>query len=455
MILLLPHFRVLMSASSSSAGESSARVELLYSGNTAAASTLSNAVGGWDGTGSADGERVRLAEGPLWDPATGVLYFIDILGKALHALHHTDGQPQQRTVHKQWSLPALPGTLCLTERSGVLLVAMQDGLYLFDTSNGQCVHSGVDCEPGVANNRCNDGKVDPSGRLVVGTMCLDESDAGKEKGGLYSVDGSISTGGGAGQWQCRQLLSGLSIPNGLAWSKDGRRFFHTDTPTRQIKEYHYNSETGDLSEGRVAITVPEEFGHPDGLTIDDEDMLWVASWSASNSQQQPATASNSQQQRQQQSNQHSARSRSPLLLSLCWLLTVLCPVCAVRRVCVSHRLAVQGRRSCVSHVSVRRQHSVDAASGWRPCKSHIELHVRRPVTNRPVHYHSSARRAVRLLGGGAGGIGVRGTQRWGQGDSRHAFQGSISHIATVREESRGSSMHCTVSHSTANCSSIN
>ena len=253
-------------------------VELLYAGNTAAATALKSSVAasGWDGQlGAAEGERVRLAEGPLWDHTTHTLYFIDILGQKLHALR-TDST-EQADQHREWSLPAMPGTVTLTEQAGVLLIAMQDGLYVLDTGTGTCVHTGVDCEPGVVDNRCNDGKADPHGRLVVGTMCLDESDAGRGRGGLYSVDGS-----GSGQWQCRRLLSNMSIPNGLAWSKDGTRFFHADSPTGHIKEYQYDVSTGDIvGEGKIVVRMAADAGLPDGLTIDDEDMLWVASWSHS------------------------------------------------------------------------------------------------------------------------------------------------------------------------------
>ena len=260
----------------------SAVVELVYAGNPHSASVLAAtaAAAGWDGRlGAAEGDRVRLAEGPLWEASTDTLYFIDILGKKLHALHiaaaEAAGDKPAVSGHREWTLPELPGTVCLTEKSGVLLVAMQDGLYLFDTHTGQCVHSGVDCEPGVGANRCNDGKVDPSGRLVVGTMCLDEGPEGQHKGGLYSVDGS------RGEWTSRRLLSGLSIPNGLAWTRDGATFFHTDTPARLIKRYAYDAATGEVGEGQPAIQLTEEFGAgPDGLTIDEEDKLWVASWSA-------------------------------------------------------------------------------------------------------------------------------------------------------------------------------
>jgi sugar lactone lactonase YvrE len=106
------------------------------------------------------------------------------------------------------------------------------------------------------------------------SLCLSTttvaSSAGRGRGCVYRIDGS---------GDCVKLLSDMSIPNGLAWSKDGTRFFHTDTPTREVREFPYSVSSGKIGEGRVVVKVPEDFGYPDGFTIDDEDMLWIASWS--------------------------------------------------------------------------------------------------------------------------------------------------------------------------------
>jgi len=128
------------------------------------------------------------------------------------------------------------------------------------------------------DHRCNDGKTDPRGRLIVGTMCLDEGEAGAEQGGLYSVDHNHD---------CRLLLSRVSIPNGIVWSRDGCTLFHIDTPTRQVRQFAYNADSGDVrdagvdgyKQAKVAINVPEAFGHPDGAAIDENDNIWIASWS--------------------------------------------------------------------------------------------------------------------------------------------------------------------------------
>jgi sugar lactone lactonase YvrE len=112
----------------------------------------------------------------------------------------------------------------------------------------------------------NDGKCDPAGNFLAGTMDDGEKEA---TGSLYSLgpDG-----------KARTLLSGLRISNGLAWSPDHHTFYFIDTPTRTIMAYDYAPFSGTLSNPRPLITVAPELGWPDGMTSDIEGMLWVAMW---------------------------------------------------------------------------------------------------------------------------------------------------------------------------------
>ena len=209
----------------------SVQVELVYAGNVSAVSAVVD-VGvkvGWSGLGASSDARVQLGEGSLWDGRTHTLYFIDILGRKLHALSYQaaaadssgngSGASLPPPRHREWSLPSRPGTVVLTRRPEVVLLCCQDGLHYLNTADGSLLYSGIRADPDEAEHRCNDGKTDPSGRLVVGTMHLDEGDRGAEKGTLYRLDAS---------GQLTPLLKHLSIPNGLAWSKDGTRFWHTD-----------------------------------------------------------------------------------------------------------------------------------------------------------------------------------------------------------------------------------
>jgi sugar lactone lactonase YvrE len=81
--------------------------------------------------------------------------------------------------------------------------------------------------------RFNEGKCDPAGRFVVGSMNLDnEADAA-----LYSVD---ETGA------VRTLLGGIGVANGFEWSQDGSVMWFTDTATATIYRGDY-SAAGELS----------------------------------------------------------------------------------------------------------------------------------------------------------------------------------------------------------------
>ena len=42
--------------------------------------------------------------------------------------------------------------------------------------------------------------------------------------------------------------------------------------------YDYNNTSGDISNERVVVEIPEELGFPDGMTIDAEDMVWAGMW---------------------------------------------------------------------------------------------------------------------------------------------------------------------------------
>ncbi|HRQ24987.1 MAG TPA: SMP-30/gluconolactonase/LRE family protein, partial [Anaerolineales bacterium] len=116
-----------------------------------------------------------------------------------------------------------------------------------------------------ATNRINDGKCDPAGRFLVGTMDMDETET---TGSLYSFDGTNT----------KKLMEGIRIANGLAWSPDHKTFYYIDTFTRIVKTFDYDVNTGEIANPRAAIRVPEALGWPDGMTSDTDGSLWIAMW---------------------------------------------------------------------------------------------------------------------------------------------------------------------------------
>ena len=55
--------------------------------------------------------------------------------------------------------------------------------------------------------------------------------------------------------------------------------YYINTPTNYVFAFDYDVENGTISNQRVAIDLTHENGYADGMTIDEEGMLWIAFFS--------------------------------------------------------------------------------------------------------------------------------------------------------------------------------
>jgi len=198
--------------------------------------------------------NATLGEGPAWDAKTRTLHWVDILEKRIH--FHRDGNDGFI------QLDEMPGSLAPC-KDGSLIVAARASIFQLDPATGKQTFLASVTEP--ASNRFNDGKCGPDGRFLAGTMDMNEK---ATSGGLYSYDGKSFT----------QLMDGIRISNGLAWSPDYKIFYYIDTPTREVRAFDYDLESGGVANMRVAFSVPEALGWPDGMTSDTEGNLWIGMW---------------------------------------------------------------------------------------------------------------------------------------------------------------------------------
>ncbi len=201
--------------------------------------------------------KAKLGEGPTWDAKTQTLYSVDILGKRIHAWGEVLTQ-----------LDDMPGCV-VPSKNGRLVFSLSgpEGRFSFvdldPVSGRQTVVATLDSE--LPTNRFNDGKCDPAGRLLAGTMDLNEK---TPSGSLYSFDGKNVT----------KLFDNVTISNGLTWSPDHKTFYYIDTPTREVRAFDYELASGSLTNQRRAVYFPESLGWPDGMTSDMQGNLWVAMW---------------------------------------------------------------------------------------------------------------------------------------------------------------------------------
>jgi sugar lactone lactonase YvrE len=148
--------------------------------------------------------------------------------------------------------------------AGGLVFACDAGFGVLDDAGAR-----IELEHSRVGERMNDAKVDPAGRLWAGSTALDFA-AGR--GALHVVDSS---------WRHEVALTGLTLPNGMDWSPDGKTYYLVDSYQRSLYAFDYVRSSGALGERRVLMTFPETWGLADGLTVDAAGRLWVAVWGGS------------------------------------------------------------------------------------------------------------------------------------------------------------------------------
>ena len=202
--------------------------------------------------------RCKIGEGPTWNARDKRLYFVNGYENEFIAV---DIETRSAEVIKL--PPPLTGVaaIAFTEKGEPILsrdngvFILREGKYypLYDTEKYELAW-------------CNDMKVGPDGRIYVGTLSEQKRGVSdKIDGKLYSIDKN---------GKVRELLSGIRVSNGMAWSRDESRFYYTDSDTKIIKEFAFDKESGDIKFTGRELHVPGV----DGFTIDENDRLFVGCW---------------------------------------------------------------------------------------------------------------------------------------------------------------------------------
>lgn len=193
----------------------------------------------------------QVGESPLWHPEVQTLFYVDIPVGAIYTF-----TPATRTS-SLFSKGRVTAGMTLQEDGSLLL--FQDGSISVLNMDGrqQEVASGL-C---TFNDRFNDVIADPEGRVFAGMM------GGNGRLMRVDLDGSIT-----------EICNGVTIPNGMGFTPDLRHMYFTDSSARQIYRFDYERLTGDLSNRKVFVAIPESLGLPDGMAVDADGFVWTAVW---------------------------------------------------------------------------------------------------------------------------------------------------------------------------------
>lgn len=200
----------------------------------------------------------ELGEGAFWDHKNKRLFWVDIEGMKVHVY-----DPKTKK-NVSFDTPSMVGTVVVKDKDEAI-IALVDGIYLLNTKSGS-IKLFSDIESEITSNRFNDGKCDPNGNLWVGSMSFKQT---KGEANLYKL---------APNGKSEKMLDSVTISNGIVWTGDQKTMYYIDTPTMQIRAFDFDANNSTISNGRIAVIVPEALGFPDGMTIDAEDKLWVGLW---------------------------------------------------------------------------------------------------------------------------------------------------------------------------------
>jgi sugar lactone lactonase YvrE len=196
----------------------------------------------------------QLGEGPFWDERTGELLRVDITGGLVHAWSPARGEARTSAVGGE------VGAVVPRADGPGLVLAVGHRIVLRD-GDEDLVLAAVEEE--LDDNRFNDCKCDPQGRLWAGTMSKQRVPG---TAALYR----LVPGG-----DLERAIDGTTISNGLGWSPSGDRMYFVDSTTQRIDVLDFDRATGAISDRRPFTAIDPDDGLPDGLTVDAEGGVWV------------------------------------------------------------------------------------------------------------------------------------------------------------------------------------
>lgn len=208
--------------------------------------------------------RFKLAESPLWDAEEQRLFWVEGYDGEIWSCRD-DGSDV-----KTWQVGTEIGAMALRGKGGVV-IALKYGFGLFDFDRGELeTFAGpTGDDPAI---RLNDGKVDPGGRFIVGSLDMETIGGdrstwpGPPRGALYRLDTDLSL---------HPLADDIAVSNGPCWSADGQTFYFTDSMVPAIYAYDWDVAAGVPANRRVFYASPGK-ELPDGATVDARGHYWYA-----------------------------------------------------------------------------------------------------------------------------------------------------------------------------------
>lgn len=213
---------------------------------------------------------------PFYQIETDRVYWIDILKDTLNYWHRQTGQMGRWNLKQRISC-----VVPVYENPNNFVVATDKGIAIFDIGTETWIHTYINPEHQLINNKWSHGKCGPDGVFWIGSMNGFNKESalkiGLREGALYSISGLSD------KPKLKKQIDYLGSSGGIAWSRSGLMMYHIDSATNSVNEYHYFCGTPQdppslrLNRSNVIVLDPEKI-KTEGCVMDNDDNLWIALW---------------------------------------------------------------------------------------------------------------------------------------------------------------------------------
>jgi len=197
--------------------------------------------------------KLLLGEGTLWVSKLNSIFFVDIKKKKILILNIKTNKKKILKVNKEIGFVA-------HIKENIFILGLKSEIRIINLKNLKNLYS-LKIELDKPNNRINDGKTDPMGRLWFGTMDNLEK---KQSGSLYCLDDSL---------KLRKVDDKYFITNGPAFLNKNN-FYHADSKKKIIYKIKINNKF-QIIKKNIFVKFKKKEGSPDGMTTDIKNNLWV------------------------------------------------------------------------------------------------------------------------------------------------------------------------------------
>ncbi len=204
-----------------------------------------------------------IAETPVWDKRKNGLFWTDVSTGDIH--FYTPKHDKEIVYHTGKAI----GSAIPCDDPDRLFCALDGGLFLYNLTSGELE---LICNPDERPDyRYNDSRIDAMGRIITSSVSKNYGSASYSpdmKGNFYVVDtdGSISI-----------IEGGINQFNGIVWNTNNSKMFVVDTFNNLLLVYPYDINKGPTGSRTEEVDL-SALGMPDGISIDEEENLYICHW---------------------------------------------------------------------------------------------------------------------------------------------------------------------------------